>query len=406
MSFLIVDPEMIGAAADEMQGIGSALAVTNAAAAAPTTGVLPPATDSVSVRAAALLDAHAQMYQTLSAQAESFHDKFVQTLTAAQNAYAEAEASNAGQLASAGSPASPTSPSNVILFMGGTGDPTPSQQYMTAIEKAYLGASYSGYTQVSLHTPEQFWPITSLTDESFGSSVRQGVAILNQAVMTQIAEGHHVVVVGYSQSATIATLEMRYLDALPAAVRPSSQLLSFVMLGDPNNAFGGILTHFIPGFGAFHVMTPFNTPYMTAIYSIQYDPIADFPINPLWLPSDLNALAGLFELHSNYPLLTAAQVATAVHEQFGNVGYYLLPTANLPLLDPLRNLPLLGNPMANMLQPFLEPIVDLGYGPPLPGLSPFLDPLAAALGPVATPGIAAPLAAAPPLGFSVLPNAV
>ena len=96
MSFVITDPDMIGTAADELQGIGASLEATNAAAAAPTMGVLPPATDSVSARTAALLDAAAQQYQTLSAQAELFHSQFVQTLITAKNAYAETEARQRG----------------------------------------------------------------------------------------------------------------------------------------------------------------------------------------------------------------------------------------------------------------------------------------------------------------------
>ncbi len=160
MSFLITDPDMMAAAADELQAIGSALAATNTAAAAPTTGVLPPAADSVSARAAALLDAHAQQYQALSAQAEAFQNQFVQTLIAAKNFYAETEASNtaAMQLTSATSPTTPTSPTNIALIMGGTGNPTPNSAYMTAIDQAYLAQQYPGYTLVSLQTPEQFWP--------------------------------------------------------------------------------------------------------------------------------------------------------------------------------------------------------------------------------------------------------
>ncbi len=191
--------------------------------------------------------------------------------------------------------------------------------------------------------------------------------------MTQTAVGDHVVVVGYSQSATIATLEMRYLDALPAVLRPSPNLLSFVLLGDPNNPLtGGILTHFIPGFGAFHVLTPLDTPYTTAIYTLQYDGIANFPQHLIDLPADLNALFGFLELHHTYPFLTTAQIATAIQEQIGNTTYYFLPTADLPLLDPLRLIPVLGNPLANLLQPFLQPIVDLGYGNTfaIPGLLP------------------------------------
>ncbi len=155
---------------------------------------------------------------------------------------------------------------------------------------------------------------------------------------------------------------MRYLDALPAAVRPDPNLLSFVLLADPNTPGTGILTHYIPGFGAFHVVTPADTPYTTAIYTLQYDPIAYFPRYPIWPPSDLNALIGFFELHHTYPTLTAAQVAAAVHGQIGATTYYLIPTHDLPLLDPLRLIPFLGNPLADLFQPFVQPFVDLGYG--------------------------------------------
>lgn len=260
------------------------------------------------------------------------------------------------------SASSSTSPTNVALIMGGTGNPQPNAAYLTEVYNAYIAPHYPGYTPVGLYTPEQFWPITGLTSETFGQSVRQGVTLLNNAIMAQTAAGHHVVVMGYSQSATIATLEMRYLDALPASVRPSPNLLSFVLLGDPNTPGTGILTHYIPGFGAFHVATPADTPYTTAIYALQYDPIADFPKYPLWPPTGLNALIGFFELHHTYPTLSAAQLAAAVQGQIDATTYYLIPTPDLPLLDPLRLIPLLGNPLADLLQPFVQPFVDLGYG--------------------------------------------
>ncbi len=390
MSFVITDPDMLATAADELQEVGASLEATNAAAAAPTMGVLPPATDSVSARTAALLDAAAQQYQALSAQAELFHNQFVQTLITAKNAYAETEAANAVGMQSSTS-------NNIALIMGGTGNPTPDLNYMTSIEQAYLAQNYSGYTLVSLHTPEQFWPVTGIFDETFGRSVYQGLGSLNNAILTQTAAGNHVVVVGYSQSATIASLEMRYLQALPAALRPNSDLLNFVLLADPNNPMGGILTHFIPGFGSFHFPTPLMTQYATSIFTMQYDAIADFPMHPLWLPSDLNALLGFLDLHSQYPYLAASQVASAIQQQVGNLSYYFMQTAQLPLLDPLRMVPILGNPLADLLQPFLKPIVDLGYAP---GLLPGLNPLSIAgyVGQGATAGIANPLVAGlPPL---------
>jgi hypothetical protein len=369
MSFMITNPDMMAAAASELQTIGSTLAATNTAAAVPTTSVLPPAADSVSARAAALLDAAAQQYQAFSAQAETFQNQFVQTLNAAQTFYAETEADNTAAMQMSGATPTPqTSPTDVALIMGGTGNPTPSATYVQEVYQTFVLPNYPGYTAQGLYTPEQFWPLTGLNSQTFGQSVQQGIAILNNAVMTDTAAGDHVLVVGYSQSATIATMEMRYLDALPAILQPNPNLLNFMLLADPNNPVtGGILTRLIPGaFTAFHVVTPADTIYTTAIYGIQYDPVSYFPASIFNIGADLNALFGL-PLHTETPLLTAAQLATAVQEQIGNTTYFLVPTMNLPLLNPLRMIPILGNPLANLLQPFLEPFVDFGYATGLPG---------------------------------------
>jgi hypothetical protein len=67
----------------------------NAAAAAPTTGVLPPAADEVSALTAAQFAAHAQMYQDFSAQAAAIHEQFVATLATSAGSYLATEAANA-----------------------------------------------------------------------------------------------------------------------------------------------------------------------------------------------------------------------------------------------------------------------------------------------------------------------
>ncbi len=421
MSFVVTTPEMLAGATGDLQEIGTAISAANAAAAAGTTGVLAPAADSVSARTAAVFAGYARQYQALSAQAAAFHSQFVQALNAAGNSYADTETANtAAQLAGswqhsasplaghvAGSNAgvgnltngnygsanvgllnsgaanlgsaskvnaalAPTlSRTGTALIMGGTGNPQPDPGYVAAINQLYIAPRYPGYSPVGLYTPEQFWPVTGLTSQTFGQSVNQGVPLLNNAIMTQTAGGNHVVVVGYSQSATVATLEMRHLNALPASARPSPDQLSFVLLGDPNNPNGGILERFhglyIPGLDVpFNGATPPNTPYPTAIYTIQYDGWADFPKYPINLVADANAVAGIYYLHPTYPDLTAAQLATAVQQPVsagynGATTYYLIPTQNLPLLEPLRQVPGVGNPMADLIQPDLRVIVELGY---------------------------------------------
>ena len=95
MSFVDIVPEMLSAAAGNLQTIGSALSAQNAAALAPTTGLVPAAADEVSALTAMQFAAHGQMYQAVSAQATAMHQMFVTILAASAGSYATTEAANA-----------------------------------------------------------------------------------------------------------------------------------------------------------------------------------------------------------------------------------------------------------------------------------------------------------------------
>src|ERR1700761_3090503 len=95
MSFVSTQPAELTAAADNLQGVGSTMLAQNAAAAAPTTGVLPAAADEVSALTAAQFATHAEMYQVVSAQAAAIHEMFVTTLGLSAGSYAATEAANA-----------------------------------------------------------------------------------------------------------------------------------------------------------------------------------------------------------------------------------------------------------------------------------------------------------------------
>jgi PE family len=95
MSYVTTHPEMLSAAAGNLHGIGAAVSAGNAAAAAPTTGVIPAAADEVSALTAAQFAAHAQMYQDFSAQAAAIHEQFVATLAISAGSYLATEAANA-----------------------------------------------------------------------------------------------------------------------------------------------------------------------------------------------------------------------------------------------------------------------------------------------------------------------
>lgn len=228
-----------------------------------------------------------------------------------------------------------------------------------------------------LFTPEGLYPITGIKNLELNPSVDQGVSILNSTIADQTADGNDLVVVGYSQSATISSLEMRDLLALPKAEQPTADQLSFVLLGNPSNPDGGLLARFgdpslpplsIPSIGmTFSGAAPSDTPWDTAIYTIEYDGFADFPRYPINLLADLNAFLGIMYQHGEYPYLTDARLATAIElpvsdHYAGHTQYFMIPTENLPLLEPLRAIPVVGNPLADLLEPDLRVLVNLGYG--------------------------------------------
>lgn len=95
MSFVTTQPEALAAASADLAGIGSAMSAQNAAAAPPTTGVVPAAADDVSALTATQFALHAQMYQAVSAQAEAVHHLFVSALGTSAASYAATEAANA-----------------------------------------------------------------------------------------------------------------------------------------------------------------------------------------------------------------------------------------------------------------------------------------------------------------------
>jgi PE family len=95
VSFVTTQPEELTAAAVTLRGLGSGMAAGNAAAAAPTTGVVPAAADEVSALTAAQFATHGELYQAISAQAAAIHEMFVNTLGISAASYAAAEAANA-----------------------------------------------------------------------------------------------------------------------------------------------------------------------------------------------------------------------------------------------------------------------------------------------------------------------
>ncbi len=262
---------------------------------------------------------------------------------------------------------------DAALIMGASGVPTPPQSYVDAVNNLYLSPNgYSSYVPQVLTTPEQFFPVTGVNSLGPDASVDQGVTILDQAINQQIAAGNRVVVFGYSQSSVIAGEEMARLAS--SSHPATAKQLGFVLVGDETNPNGGIISRFevpgatlsLPSLGAtFNEAPTASNTYSTAVYSQEYDGFADFPQYPIDLLSDLNAYFGVFTQHFSYGDLTPQQISSAV--ALPTMGptttrYYMVRSANLPLLAPVRLVPVIGDPLADLLQPALKVLVNLGYG--------------------------------------------
>jgi hypothetical protein len=304
------------------------------------------------------------------------------------------------------------------LVMGPSTVPIPTQGYLDLVDKLYLDPNGFGGTTQPLATPEGLYPITGVKSLPFDTSTAQGQQILENAIEGQHASATDpTVVFGYSQSATVSSLEMPQLakDGVP------SDDLHFVLVGDPNNPNGGLLERFnvpIPGEDhptapalgiTFSGATPSND-YPTDIYTNEYDGFADFPQYPINFLSDLNAFLGILFQHTAYLSLDPEQLQPqgpdnpdgaillpGSHDLGADTltNYWMIPDQELPLLEVLQFIPYIGQPLYDLLEPDMRILVNLGYGdiengwsqgpadvPTTFGLFPDIDPtqLATALG--------------------------
>jgi hypothetical protein len=366
VSFLVANPDVVAAAAPHLANIGDMISDAHAAAAAFTTELLPAAEDEISAAIAGLFSNYAQDFHGLAAQAAGFHARFVQAVSASAGSYLAAESGNAAamlQTAQQGGLGAVTAPAQALLgrALTGTGVGTP-----VAAEFVQLYAAGG--------IPENAYPFGGVKQLTFEQSVNEGVQILDTSIQQQLAQGNTVNVYSYSQGAIVASLEMTKLQAEGVPGGPDSPV-SFTIVGDPMNPNGGFYERFVglqlPSMGqTFYGATP-ATPYPTNIYTIEYDGYADFPRYPLDFLADMNALAS--ENHFYYHVLTPEQLnSDAILLPTSGpttTNYYMIPTNNLPLLGPIRGLPILGNPLADLLQPDMTYLVNLGYGDPRYGWS-------------------------------------
>jgi hypothetical protein len=305
------------------------------------------------------------------------------------------------------SPAVKLSADSTALIMGGTSVPTPDNAYIDAVRNQYIAPTHPGQeiTYVAVTTPEEGWPLTGLLrligfavgpqsvwgpggagwpdepwwklsglfDLTYDQSFQAGVADLEQAMA---AHGNdHLVIYGYSQGAIIANLEKQKLaEQYPPGTKAPD--INFVLSGDLNVPNGGIHARFpglyVPIGWTFNGPEPTDTQFHTDVITRQYDGLADFPLYPLNLVADLNAVLGIAYVHlHDLDVSLPADPTTSKYYQgtHGDTSYYFFPTADLPLFAPLRTLGVPAS-LIDVVEPFFRVLVELGYDRSIPPWEP------------------------------------
>jgi diacyltrehalose acyltransferase len=255
------------------------------------------------------------------------------------------------------------------LIMGHAFLPQPDATYMQEVIGTYVDPSPAYFSGQPVYNIAGA-PVSVFTPETdYSSGLTQGVTDLDGAISQQLDAGNNdVVVFGYSMSNSIATQEMINLEAAGA---PDTDGLKFVLAEDLNNPDGGIFERFPGLFGVNLPATPADSPYTTDVYTIEYSGASDFPQYPSNFVADLNAADGYIDLHpyllSGWPAyFTPSELAGAVQDPNTSSAdvateYFTIPTQDLPLLDGLRGAPGAESPYADLIQPDMRVLVDLGY---------------------------------------------
>jgi diacyltrehalose acyltransferase len=259
---------------------------------------------------------------------------------------------------------------DTALIMGYASASDPAQSYVNEVMSVFLNPTAAAFPGQPLF-PDYSPLVVSTPEGDYQQALTTGVSELNQAIMQQLNDNNNVLVFGYSESTSIATQEMVNLDALPANEQPNPADLQFVLVEDLNNPNGGFIERFPFLATESFPATPADSPYQTDIYNIEYSGSSDVPQYPLNILADLNAAAGFTDLHPfllpGYPTtFNTSELAGAVLEPTspgysGATEYFMIPTQDLPLLDGMREVPGIGPAMADLIQPDLRVIVDLGY---------------------------------------------
>ena len=217
--------------------------------------------------------------------------------------------------------------------------------------------------------PARIWPVTAggFSDPTFDQSVVAGVAALPSP--RRVEPG--TIFSGGSQGAVVVSLYKQEFNQAWAKDPQKAPDVLFGLIANVMRPNGGILERFAPlgtipivdltFYGASPTQTAGAGQGEITTYDIarQYDGFSDFPTNPLFVLSDVNAAVGILLVH---PDVSSVSMQDAVlQDEYGDTRYYLVPTYPAPLLMPLQQIPTVGPILGDMLDPAVRLLVEAGY---------------------------------------------
>lgn len=196
------------------------------------------------------------------------------------------------------------------------------------------------------------------SDRAIADGVKQASAAVRQ-------NDGKVVIIGESMGSMVAWRVAAELANSPAAPPPED--VRVVLIAPPE---AGVAEYFKEGTYIpilnYRVSRIAQSPYDTTVVIGEYDGWSDAPDRPWNLVASANALLGIVYVHG--PPIAAADVTDLppesviprIDDKHGSITTYLVPTDNLPLTQPFRDV---GVPDALMdeADEVLRPVIDAGY---------------------------------------------
>ncbi len=289
---------------------------------------------------------------------------------------------------------SPEAPARVLLFRKGTlvnratkaamtaalpfmalpltlAGPLPTSAAASANSTSSAGLVPPGPATV-LHTSPTPWSVPNHLDGVFCADTRVCQEVYYQAIQSYgpielgLAENvealdfaiNHAsgdkVAYGFSGGARAVSA---WLERQADSGEASPDDTDIVLIGNSGRKYGGINGFFWGN--VFNIlMTPTDTDFNVLDVAREFDPIADFPDNPFNLLALANAVAAFTNTHLTYSEAELDAPGNYVWKE-GNTTYVYIPTAQLPILQGLRDLGL--DALADQLEAPLRKMIEPAY---------------------------------------------